>query len=219
MPSARHVEELLLGEAGPVHRVLDPLADHVELALERGSVGHARRAADEHLLEHGLDGPRARAHRGGIGRDISPAHDGLAFILDDLLHDTPALRRLAGRAGQEDEARAVVPGGREGDARARALAAEEGMRHLDEDARAVAGVDLAAARPPVQQVLEHLQGLAHDGVGSAPLDVHDEADAAGVVLVGGVVESLGRGQTRSGGACPHRRRLLLVSWRVHRALG
>ena len=66
------------------------------------------------------------------------------------------------------------------------------MGHLDEDARPVPGVDLAAAGAAVQEVLEDGEGLAHDGVGLSPLDVHDEADAAGVVLVSGIVEALRR---------------------------
>src|SRR6266545_3924545 len=71
-----------------------------------------------------------------------------------------------------------------------ALADEEGMRHLDQDAGAVSRIDVAAAGAAVHQVLQHRQGLAYDRVGLSALDVHHEADAAGVVLVGGVVETL-----------------------------
>ena len=38
------------------------------------------------------------------------------------------------------------------------------------------------------------QGPFQNGVGLAPLDVRDEADATGVVLVGGMVKALGRGK-------------------------
>jgi hypothetical protein len=84
------------------------------------------------------------------------------------------------------------------------------MGHLDEDARAVAGIDLAAAGAPVQEVLEYLQRLAHDGVRAAALDVHHEANAAGVVLVGGVVESLGGREARGGAVGSRRHRLYLL---------
>jgi hypothetical protein len=80
------------------------------------------------------------------------------------------------------------------------------MRHLNEDARAVTGIDLAAAGAPVEEVLEHLQGLAHDGVRAPALDVHHEADAAGIVLVGGVVKALGGRQPRGGGVSSRRHR-------------
>jgi len=43
----------------------------------------------------------------------------------------------------------------------------------------------------VEQVDENLEGLADDRVGLASLDVDDEADATGVVLVAGIVEALG----------------------------
>src|SRR6185436_18731628 len=62
---------------------------------------------------------------------------------------------------------------------------------LDRDPRAVAGVRLAAARPAVQEVDQDLDGLVHDRVRLSALDVHDEADAAGVVLVRGIVQALG----------------------------
>jgi len=46
----------------------------------------------------------------------------------------------------------------------------------------------------VEQVDENLQRLAHDRVGAPALDVHDEADAAGIVLAARVVQALsGRG--------------------------
>ena len=45
--------------------------------------------------------------------------------------------------------------------------------------------------PRCSQVDEHLEGLPDDRVRAAALDVDDEADAAGVVLVARVVEASG----------------------------
>ena len=73
--------------------------------------------------------------------------------------------------------------------RARHLA-QEAVRHLDQDAGAVAGVRLAAARAAVQQVDQQLQPLLDDRVRAPALHVDDEADAAGVVLVPRIVEAL-----------------------------
>ena len=97
---------------------------------------------------------------------------------------------------KEDESGAVVPGRGQVDAERCALAHEEGVRHLNEDARAVARIDLAAAGAAVEEVLEHLEGLGDDGVRSAALDVHHEADAAGIVLVVRAVEPLSLGKPR-----------------------
>src|SRR6266571_5153090 len=55
-------------------------------------------------------------------------------------------------------------------------------------------VDFAAAGPAVQQVLQHGERLADDRVRRSALDVHHEADTAGVVLVSGIVETLRGGQ-------------------------
>ena len=64
------------------------------------------------------------------------------------------------------------------------------MRHLHEDAGAVAGVLLAAAGAAVLQVDEDLQRLADDVVRLAVLEIDDEADAAGIVLVARIVQTL-----------------------------
>ena len=64
------------------------------------------------------------------------------------------------------------------------------MRHLDEHARAVAGVGLAAARAAMVEVPQHLDRLLQDVVRFAALDVDDEADAAGLVLEPRIVKTL-----------------------------
>ena len=68
--------------------------------------------------------------------------------------------------------------------------AKETVRHLHQNAGAVAGVHLATAGAAMQQVDEQLQRLADDAVALLALDVDDKADAAGIVLVPRVVESL-----------------------------
>ena len=67
---------------------------------------------------------------------------------------------------------------------------EEGIRYLDENARAVARERIRPDRAAVAQVAQNLETLLNDGVGFPALDVRDETDAACVVLVGGVVETL-----------------------------
>src|SRR5262249_30721613 len=158
-------------------RVLDPLPDDIELALEGLSVGGAGSPCDEDLLESRLDRLRARPDGRVVRRYLAPAEDRLAFLGDDGLEHGAAARGLGRITRQEDEAGSVMVRGREGDAERRALASEEGVRHLDQDARAVPRIDLAAAGPAVQEVLQHLQSLADDGVGLSPLHVDDEPDA------------------------------------------
>ncbi len=76
------------------------------------------------------------------------------------------------------------------DARLAAHLLVERVGHLQQHAGAVAGVDLAAAGAAVVEVLQDLDGLLEDPVGLVPLDVDDEADAAGVVLELRVVQPL-----------------------------
>jgi hypothetical protein len=74
------------------------------------------------------------------------------------------------------------------------LAAEKFGRNLGEDAGAVAGFGIGIQGAPVSELADATEGPFEDGVGLAPLNVRDEADAAGVVLVGGMVKALGRGE-------------------------
>ena len=92
---------------------------------------------------------------------------------------------------------------------------QELMRNLHQDTRAVAGQRITAAGPAMRQVVQHLQSLAHDIVGSLALDIDDEADAAGVVLVPRVVKALALGSA----AVPMHRHALLDSAVALRASG
>ena len=58
------------------------------------------------------------------------------------------------------------------------------IRHLDQDAGAVAGIRLAAAGAAMQQVDEDLQAARDDAVRPSAGDVDHEPDAARVVLEG-----------------------------------
>src|SRR2546428_372478 len=113
------------------------------------------RPADEDLPEDGLDGTGGRRHRGVVGRHIAPPEHALSLFGHDLFEDGLALCTLAWVPGEEHESGAVVTRRGQGDAEPAALAEQEGMGHLDQDAGAVPRIDLAAAGPAVQQVLQH----------------------------------------------------------------
>jgi hypothetical protein len=146
-----------------------------------------------------LDGERARANVGerGVGRHLAPPEEVLVLLRDDRGEERLCLLARGVVARGEHEAHAVITGLREPHPELRALVAEELVGQLDEDAGAVAGVHLAAARPSVVEVLEGKQAVAHNLVRALPLQVHEEPDAARVVLVCRVVESLGGWQSWS----------------------
>ena len=99
---------------------------------------------------------------------------------------------LADVLGQESHADAVLPGVRQLDVERSALPHEEFMRHLNEDAGAITRARIGPAGAAVPKVDEHLQPLPDYRVRFRALDVGDQADATGVVLVRRIVKTLTR---------------------------
>jgi hypothetical protein len=64
------------------------------------------------------------------------------------------------------------------------------VRDLDQDTGAVAHQRVGAHRAPVIEVLQDQQTLFHDRVALVALDVGDETDAAGIVFIGRIVQTL-----------------------------
>src|SRR5581483_4580902 len=133
------------------------------------------------------------ARRGGGDRHLAPAEEALALLVDHLLEGRDAEVLLEDVLRQEDEAGAVEALLRQVDAQASALAREELVRELHQDAGAVAGPRIAAAGSAVGQVLEDLQALHDDVVRALALHVGEDADAARVVLGRAAVEAFALG--------------------------
>ena len=72
---------------------------------------------------------------------------------------------------------------------------EKFVRNLDEYASAIAGFRIAAASAAMRKILENLQAFEDDVVRGCTFDVHDKADAASIMLIGGVIEALGWGSS------------------------
>ncbi len=180
--------------------VLDPLANHVQLALERpfnASRGfivlsaESRTSPDEQLPEHGLHGDRTRADQPIVGRQLSPAQKLLPFLDDDALDEPLNLVAFMQLTWKKDQAGPVLSSG--GQRKAHDTA-QELVGHLDQNARAITSVGLAPTGSAMQQIDEHLEGFAHNRVRALPLDVHDKPHSAGVVFLGRTIETLvGRG--------------------------
>ena len=79
------------------------------------------------------------------------------------------------------------------EAEPRALLAKQPVGNLDQDPGAVAGQGIGPDRAAMADVAQELHPLPDDVVTRPVADVHDEPDAARIVLVRGVVESLGCG--------------------------
>ncbi len=118
-----------------------------------------------------------------------------------------------------------MAGGGKGHAEGGANRGEEAVRDLDERAAAVAELGVGPGGAAVVEVDEDLQALLQDVMRLAVPHVGDEADAAGIVLLGRVVEPLrarqeGIGHAQGVGAvgCARRKREGGPSLAIHLAL-
>jgi hypothetical protein len=165
---------------------LGDAADHVELALERVLVARQlRRGGDDDLADPRLVPGRRLPGDGLVHGHVAPADEALALGRDGVGEELLELGCTPGVAGEEDDADAVGSRGRQLPADG---VAEERVRQLDQDPRAVAGLGIGPGRAAVLHVDERGEGALQRLVGGDPVQARDEGDAAGVVLVGGVVE-------------------------------
>ena len=162
-------------------------ADHVELALERVLV---RRQLAGRGHDEVLDVRRVQVCGDAdvvlVDGHVAPADDALALGDDGV--DQELLERFAALAvaRQEADADAVGAGRRE------VLlddSTDEVVGQLEQDPGAVAGVRVGARGAAMLEVLERDDRALHGLVRRHAVELGDHRDAAGVVLVGRVVEA------------------------------
>ena len=68
--------------------------------------------------------------------------------------------------------------------------AKKAIRHLNEDAGAVAGIRIGSARPAMFEVDQEVERRADDGVRARAFDVGDKPHTTRVVFVSGAVQAL-----------------------------
>ena len=150
-------------------------------------------AVDEQLAEASASRPgrwgRGRPCRRPSGASRQPSTRRFSSAAT-LLDPRDGGRGLLVVRGQERGAHRVRPGGgqREVDD-----GTQELVRNLDQDAHAVAGVVLGAARTAVLEPQQRREAPADDLVVAAAREVGHQGDTAGVVLVLGGVHTGGRG--------------------------
>ena len=182
------MRQLQAGDAGRGR-----FADDVQLALQRIGHQHITAPANEHLADDRLAQAHGRRHgQRGIHRHIAPAQQHLAFGGNgafQLLHAGLARGLLF---GQKNHAHAVFAGRGQLHALAGHFGAVEGIGDLNQQPGTIAHQRVGPHSAPVVQVLQNLQALRHDGVGSTAFQVGDKTDTAGIVLGIGV-QALGVG--------------------------
>ncbi len=197
---ARQVEHPALFQARLPSSLLHALADDVQPALERQFIAWKTALPTNENLPHRRLAPfGSGADVGVIGRHVPPAQDGLSLLADDLLEGllhSPALHRVG---GQEDQTRTIGSGTGKANPQLIAFPLQEAMGHLQENAGPVSGVLLAAARAAMLQVYQDLDRFADNVVRPAGFQIDDKADAAGIVFVLRVIQTLpGRNRLRHG---------------------
>ncbi len=171
-------------------QLADP-PDHVELALERVLVVGAGAGLDEQLADVGTGLVGGDADLVGTDGDVAPAEHALALDPDVALQQVLDLGPLRRVLRQEAHADGVAAGRRQLEVHDRA---QERVRHLDEDPGPVARSRVRSRCPPMVEVLERGQRALDRLVARIVVQPRDQCDAAGIVLVPGVVEARSRGK-------------------------
>ena len=76
------------------------------------------------------------------------------------------------------------------DAELAAGAAEEGVGHLQQNARAITGAGVAPWSAGVEKMIEDLEAFAHNIVRFRSLDIRNKSDPATILFKSGVIKSL-----------------------------
>ena len=99
-------------------------------------------------------------------------------------------RALLALVRQENHADAILARVRQLKTQTGAGVFEKSVRHLHQDAGAVAGILLAAASAAVIEIFQYRERLLDDFVRFFAFDINDETDAAGIMLEARIVETL-----------------------------
>src|SRR6185312_8179983 len=190
---ADDVEAHGLRQAALADLLVGLLADDEKLALERLGIGAVLAALHEDLADHRLDRLDALAQNLAVDRHVAPEQELLALGGDVFLERRLADLAALGETRQEYHADGIFAGRRQLLAGLLGLFLEHLVRNLDEDARAVARQRVGRHGAAMGEVAEDAQTIGHDLVALAVLDVGDEADAAGVMLVAPIIKAVATG--------------------------
>ena len=172
------------------HIVQHLLSDGQDLALKRVLIGHIRATGDDRLpdVRHRLD--HLFAQSGQIGRHSPPAEEALPLQRGNPLHQLHRIvaRRLVAR--QEAHRHRVMAGLRQAEAQPLGPMAQQFVGDLNQAASAVTHQRVRADRAAMIQVHQDLQPAPDQFVRFSALDIRHEANAAGVVLQGRIIEAL-----------------------------
>ena len=170
--------------------LLRDFADDVKFSFKRCLILDCRAAPDKNLRQKRLCCECAFAERGIVHRHIAPAEQRLAFGGNNFGEFGFYRFTFCRIFWQEHLTDAVMADRWKFETKSRRFRHEEIMRHLNQYARAVAGVRFAAARTAMVEVDKDLQGVAHQLVGLLTFHVDDKAQPARIVLELRIIKTL-----------------------------
>ena len=179
--TCRERAQVQFRDLGRDRLLLDPAADHEQVALHRRAVALLG-VPQQDLLDLGPRGVRLLADALDVDRHLAPAIDQVAtgedFGLDDL---AAALLRAEIGLGQEGHAHRDTAGLKFVAAALHRIG-EEILRDLDMDAGTIAGLAIGIDSAAVPDGLERIDARLHHLAPRLAVERGDEAHAAGIML-------------------------------------
>lgn len=197
-------------EAGEVLRVgfvFDGVLREEEFPLEFVVCNGFVDTGNEGLHDEGLGFEGFASEAGGVDGDVAPAEEGEAFGVYGINDEFAGVDFGVGVAARDEEhayaeVRVTLEGG---DAFAGKVVIEEWIRDLREQSGAVTGHGVGVNGSAVRKRLECRDGAVDDVVGAFAVELGNEADSTGVVLLVALVEGggddVGHGRIRIGMWC------------------
>ena len=188
---ARNVKPIPAADLARIaNHLLGPLPNDVQLSLECHVVGQLGTAPNEHLPHKRLRGLGRRAQRRVVRGNVAPAKNLLSFLADNRGEYLFALGAFGWVFGHIQHTHAIFSKRGQGNTRRLADFRQKRVRHLNQNARAIASVRLATASAAVIEVDKNLNGLANYGIGFFTLDINQKAHPTRIMLEPGVVKAL-----------------------------
>jgi hypothetical protein len=135
---------------------------------------------------------RYTANRGSEARRIAPSNYRQALLAHNALQNSFALQALVFLDRQERHANAIKPGLGQIESEFATLPHKKLMRNLKQDASPIASFGIASAGPAMRQVQKNLDALRYDFVTFVAADVGNKSNPTGVMLLRGMIQTLGR---------------------------
>ena len=126
-----------------------------------------------------------------IDGHLPPAQHRLSLVLHDILKNPLLLLPEIMIAVSKNHAHPVLSLRRQAEPQHLALPLEKLMGNLGQYPGAVAALLVRSFTAPVLQVLQNLQGIIYNAIGTLSLDICHKTDTAGIMLIPRIIQPLG----------------------------